>query len=287
MNQATTLFESHYFLRNHPLLDIVRYPEDFEVPFHSHEFIEYCYVAEGKGFHYIQNETFPVHKGMLFAIPVGASHVFRPSSPGGSEQPLIVYNCLFGKDMVEQLSRLLEEDIVVHLTKLANQNQSYFSVFDSDGAIERLLMAMYREKLVPGPGFASLMQAYLSQLVIAVYRLNNKDSAGAEPNVADFSIIIDYIENHLSLPITLSDLSVSSKWSGRHLQRLFQKHFGQPFGAYLRNARIQKSCELLRHTSYKISYIAELVGYRNSGAFNAVFKKVVGKSPAEFRKLNN
>lgn len=280
------MFQSHYFLPNEPLLDIVRYPEDFEVPFHCHDFIEYCYVAEGKGFHYIQNETFPVHKGLLFAIPVGASHVFRPSSPGEKNQRLIVYNCLFHKDMVKHLSSHLEEAIIGHLTKMTVQKQAYFSVFDSDGGIERLLMAMYREKLVPGPGYSSLMQAYLSQLVIAVYRLANSVHKETENHLSDFSHVIAYIDKHLHLPLTLHDLSIISKWSNRHLQRLFQKHFGQPFGAYLKQVRIQRSCELLQHSSYKVSHIAELVGYRNSAAFNAVFKKIVGLSPSQFRKLN-
>lgn len=286
MNRKSALFKSEFFLHNNLHLYINRYAEDFAVPFHSHEFIEYCYVAEGKGFHHIELETFPVHKGMLYVIPVGISHVFRPSSPHYYEEPLIVYNCLFDRHMTDILSLKIEDaSIIEHLSTLENKTQSYYTVFDRDGSIERLMSTLYREMSVPNIGTKTMLHALLSQLITVVYRLKIANNDKSTTDNADFAGIINFIEQHLSDSITLTDLSHYSKWSNRHLQRLFLKHFGQPFRSYLQNTRIQKSCELLRESTYKISMISQLVGYHNCGSFNAVFKKIVGKSPTEYRKL--
>ncbi|WP_337099930.1 AraC family transcriptional regulator [Paenibacillus sp. YIM B09110] len=286
MNRNSALFKSEFFLQNNLHLYINRYAEDFTVPFHSHEFIEYCYVAEGKGFHHIEHETFPVHKGMLYAIPIGVSHVFRPSTPQYSEEPLIVYNCLFDKQMIELLSSKIEDaSIIEHLATLENKTHSYFTVFDRDGSIERLMSTLYREMSVPSIGTKTMLHALLSQLITLVYRLKVATNEKSTTDNADFTGIINFIEQHLSESITLTDLSHYSKWSNRHLQRLFLKHFGQPFRSYLQNTRIQKSCELLRESSHKISVISQLVGYHDNGSFHAVFKKIVGKSPTEYRKL--
>lgn len=286
MNRKSALFKNDFFLQNNLHLNINRYAEDFSVPFHSHEFIEYCYVSEGKGFHHIELETFPVHKGMLYVIPVGISHVFRPSSPHNDDEPLIVYNCLFNRQMIDKLSIKIEDaSIIDHLATLDNKTQSYFTVYDRDGSIERLMSSLYREMSVQNIGSKTMLQSLLCQLITVVYRLKIANNDKSTTDTADFAGIIQFIEQHLSDPITLTDLSRYSKWSNRHLQRLFLKHFGQPFRSYLQNTRIQKSCQLLRESTYKISMISQLVGYHDSSSFNAVFKKIVGKSPTEYRKL--
>lgn len=287
MNHTTQLFKGEVFFQNNLHLWVNRYTEDFTVPFHAHDFIEYCYVAEGKGFHHIERETLPVSKGLLFAIPVGVSHVFRPTSPDSLGNPLIVYNCLFDAHMVNHLSVVLQDPpILEHLTELQNSTSSYFSVFDREGSIESLMQKLYREMSVPSIGSTTMLHTLLSQLVVTVYRHKYTEANKPDMQVAnDFDQVIQYLEQHLHEAVTLSDLARISKWSIRHLQRMFQQHTGQSFGSFVQNLRVQKSCELLRGSEHKISSIAELVGYRNIDSFNAVFKKIVGKAPTEYRKL--
>lgn len=287
MNQATQLFKGEFFLQNNLHLLVNRFNEDFVVPFHAHDFIEYCYVAEGKGFHHIENMAIPVSKGVLFAIPVGVSHVFRPTSPHSASNPLIVYNCLFDIHMINQLSIILQDHpIREHLTALTNNTSTYFSVYDRDGSIEHLMQMLFREMSVPIIGSTTMLHLLLSQLIVSVYRLKYAVADKPTTHVSDFSQVIRHLEQNLHESITLSDLSLISKWSIRHLQRLFQQHTGQSFGSHLQNLRVQKSCELLRSSEHKVITIAELVGYRDIDSFNAVFKKVVGQTPVSYRRLN-
>jgi AraC family L-rhamnose operon transcriptional activator RhaR len=286
VNKSVQLFKSESFVQNNLHLHVNRFVEDFNVPFHTHDFIEYCYVAEGKGFHHIESETFPVHKGQLFAIPVGVSHVFRPTSPNSTGDQLIVYNCLFDTQMIDHLSLLLHDSpIREHFSSLADGTSTYFSIIDSDNSFENIIMRLYREVSAPCMGSTTMLQTLLAQLVVAVYRQKFGEIDKPTTEAADFSRVLHYIENHLFESITLSDLASLSQWSSRHLQRMFMRHTGQSFGSYLQNCRIQRGCALLRDSDYKITVIAEQVGYRDIDSFNTIFKKIVGQTPSSYRKL--
>ncbi|WP_054940959.1 response regulator transcription factor [Paenibacillus ihuae] len=285
MQRKAELFTSDTFLQNQLHLLVNRATEDFAVPFHAHDFIEYCYVAEGRGFHHIEQDTFPVQKGMLFVIPVGVSHVFRPATTEAHGNRLIVYNCLFDGHMVDRLSVIVQEPrIREHLGRLGRSDSPYFSVFDDKGTIERLMLSLYREGSGYREGSATMLIALLSELIVTVYRtiIAPVDKSAAESS--DFTAVIHYLDNNLSGTLTLAGLAEMSKWSVRHLQRMFRTHTGQPFGSYLQNLRIQKSCELLRTSKQKVQLIAESVGYRDMDSFNTVFKKITGVTPRQYRK---
>ncbi|MCR8657012.1 AraC family transcriptional regulator [Paenibacillus endoradicis] len=286
MNRTTQLFKGEDYLQNNFHLYVNRCTEDFLVPFHSHDFFEFCYVAEGSGFHHIENEIFPVKKGMLFAIPIGTSHVFRPTSTESLKKPLIVYNCLFNENMINKLALVIQESpIKQYLMSLGSSDTSYFSVFDYDGLIEELMINLYREMSVPTVGSTTMLPILLTHLIVTVYRLKFGETDKSTKEVTDFDQVIQYVENNVHESITLTDLAAISRWSNRHLQRMFVKHTGQNFSSYLQNLRVNKSCEVLRSTSLKIAMVAELVGYHDIDSFNAVFKKIVGQTPTAYRRI--
>ena len=68
----------------------------------------------------------------------------------------------------------------------------------------------------------------------------------------------------------------------------FRKYFfqatGESPGEYRLNARLERGAELLAHTGHSIEEIAGLLGYRDSFAFSAQFKRKTGQCPRDFRK---
>ena len=53
---------------------------------------------------------------------------------------------------------------------------------------------------------------------------------------------------------------------------------------YLRRARIERSCELLRTTSLSIREVAEVVGFRGQGHFCTAFTRERGLTPSGYRR---
>ncbi|MEI0735438.1 AraC family ligand binding domain-containing protein [Paenibacillus sp. JTLBN-2024] len=80
-----------------------RIAESFETPQHGHDFVEINYVAEGRGFHYIGEDRVDAEKGDVFVLPVGTTHVFRPTAVSPKE-PIVIYNCVFHPRTIEKWS---------------------------------------------------------------------------------------------------------------------------------------------------------------------------------------
>ncbi|MEK4527371.1 AraC family transcriptional regulator [Paenibacillus sp. FSL H7-0942] len=285
MNSSVQLMKSEYFLHNHLQLFVNRCSEDFVLPFHAHDFIEYSYVAEGKGFHHIGEDVIPVTKGMLFVIPVGVPHVFRPVSTNVTEHPLIIYNCLFNAELIHTLTAIIQEkEIIQHLMDLEQNQVPYISVVDHNDRIEELMVKLYRESSVPGIGSSTMLYTLVSQLVLMTYRQLYQKDHDEEHHSTGFDYILHYIKEHVSNRIRMSDLVRVSGWSEKQIGRMFLRHTGQNFSGHLQHLRIQKSCELLKSSQHKVSLIAELVGYRDMDSFYAAFKKITGETPLAYRK---
>ena len=98
-------------------------------------------------------------------------------------------------------------------------------------------------------------------------------------------IACDYIGEHFSERITLQDVANQVYLSPQYFCELFKQEIGENFSDYLANFRIDISKKLLRNIQYKIKDINDMVGYKDSKSFTKLFKKRVGISPIEYRKL--
>jgi len=285
MEQVRQTLKEDWFFGDHLLLYVNRAIEDFTLPLHSHEFIELAYVAEGKGFHYIEDDVQRIHRGQLHVIPIGTSHVFRPTSMNAARDPLIVYNCIFTKTLIDRLIPLLiDEPIAAYIGGLKEETLPYHAVFDADAQIEKLFLSLYKEYSLPRSGSATYLNTLLLQLIVTIYRLHTETSGSVPSQPARFHQILSYLEQNYAEKLTLSHLTSRFQWSERHLQRLFKQHTGQSFNYYLQSLRIQKSCEQLRSTQLKISRIAGAVGYRDLNSFMALFRRMVGETPGAYRQ---
>ncbi|WP_186445877.1 AraC family transcriptional regulator [Paenibacillus cremeus] len=261
--------------------------EDFDLPLHSHDFIEFAYVAEGKGFHHMENQVETAKKGQLFIIPLGISHVFRPSSADAQKNPLVVYNCVFTPQALDQVAVLIDDPhITEQVNRLKGASLSPSSIMDATGAMEPLFVKLHQEYALTRTGSHTYLYALLLQLIVEAYRLQHElpTLSVSSEGAAHFSHVLHYVDRHYGDDLTLSDLAERCQWSERHLQRLFKQHTGQTFRSYLQNVRIHHSCHALRTTQHKISSIAISVGYKDIDSFIGVFKRIVGVSPQTYRR---
>ncbi len=74
--------------------------------------------------------------------------------------------------------------------------------------------------------------------------------------------------------------------SGR-FSTIFEKATGKTPKKYIEDKKIDKACELLIHTAMTVSSAALCSGFCDSLYFSRVFKKKLGMSPTEYRKLSS
>ena len=96
---------------------------------------------------------------------------------------------------------------------------------------------------------------------------------------------MQYIQAHLSEPLSLSDIAAQIDYSPSHLIRLFQKEFRRSPYEYLIAMRIDHAKYLLKTTALPIKVIAAEVGYQTESGFTNAFTEKIGISPRQFREL--
>lgn len=104
----------------------------------------------------------------------------------------------------------------------------------------------------------------------------------------DYSVYVkravQYIEIHLSQPISVDTLCRLNGISRTHFVHLFSKETGRTVKQYIAQARCECAAELLENSRLPVHEISSYVGYADNNYFAKVFKNVMGVSPQEYRK---
>lgn len=94
---------------------------------------------------------------------------------------------------------------------------------------------------------------------------------------------IGFLEAHLELNLTATEVAAAAGLSERTLQRRFAAEFGQSWGQTLKRVRMIRAVELLALRQMSVVQIALACGYSSTSAFNRNFKGYAGLTPTEFR----
>ena len=95
--------------------------------------------------------------------------------------------------------------------------------------------------------------------------------------------ILQTLEQHPADPRTLADWAAAVHTTERTLMRRFQRELGLGFLAWRQRLRVLKAMPLL-HSGTKVETLAQDLGYASSSAFIAMFKRLTGATPDEFRR---
>ena len=99
--------------------------------------------------------------------------------------------------------------------------------------------------------------------------------------------VIKEIERHYYMELTVDGLSGLVYITPQYLSRLFRRFLNCSTYEYLTSFRLSKAKELLiTDVRLEVQEIARMTGFSDTSHFIAVFKKIAGVTPLEFRKLN-
>lgn len=94
---------------------------------------------------------------------------------------------------------------------------------------------------------------------------------------------IQFIQSNYGEPLSLKGISDQVYLSPSYFSKLFKEETGMTFVEYLSFVRVQKAKGMLRLSSLPIDIIAHNTGFSNQSYFSTTFKKIVGKTPSEYR----
>ena len=101
------------------------------------------------------------------------------------------------------------------------------------------------------------------------------------------SDLLTWLENHLTNPLSLDNVSPKAGYSKWHLQRMFKEVTGHVMGSYIRARRLSKAAVALRLTNRPILDIALEYHFDSQQTFTRAFKKQFSQSPGRYRRSSD
>lgn len=244
--------------------------------------IHYC--KEGRIEQEIGNEFFYLMPGdcsvavqdksvKMFRLPLKHYHGISISLDlDETDNPLITFLDCCGCSPLEALKRICGDHLHAVL-RASNAAKCYFEA--SYGVDEQQRLAYLRVKL---PELFYLM------------RYSKTDTANYDRTMipraqVEFAkLVTDYISQNINDKITVKKLTLEFGVSDTYLQNVFRGVYGMPVISFIRVQKMQTAAQVLIHTTKSVDEIAEEFGYENESKFSAAFKKIMGDSPATYRR---
>jgi AraC-like DNA-binding protein/ligand-binding sensor protein len=93
-----------------------------------------------------------------------------------------------------------------------------------------------------------------------------------------------FIAEHQTEELSLDQVAKSVNTSKFYFCKMFKKATGINFTDYLSRVRTERAKNLLLNPNLRVSEIAYEVGFQSLTHFNRVFKRILGRSPTDYRE---
>jgi AraC family transcriptional regulator len=159
--------------------------------------------------------------------------------------------------------------------------------FVRDRFVEMLGASLREEFQVGTP---NLLYAESIATVLAVHLVRNYTGTGATSRALNATLspywlrkALDYVEDHLGSPLTLTELAAELRMSPHYFSELFRNTTGFSPHRYVTHRRIERAKQMLTDRRLKLGEIAAALGFATHSRFTEVFTRSVGTTPREFR----
>ena len=105
---------------------------------------------------------------------------------------------------------------------------------------------------------------------------------GSDPSQL-IAAVSNYIQHHLSEPITTEQIAASLYISRTHLSARFHKETGITLSDYILKEKTEEAKRLLRYTDKSLAAISAYLGFSSQSHFSRTFRKYAGITPGEYR----
>ena len=133
-------------------------------------------------------------------------------------------------------------------------------------------------------GYEDYSASLLNDILLLVDRQQHEQKKATGNVQEQIERAAAYFNENYNTPISIDDYAESLHISTNWFIHNFNQYAGMSPAQYILSLRMVNAQSLLERTTYNIKEISEIVGYENPLYFSRVFKKEIGKSPAQYRK---
>ncbi len=127
------------------------------------------------------------------------------------------------------------------------------------------------------------LENWMTNIMAGILEIRRSQDHGRREDV--ISRIKEYIKEHYTGEISLSELAGKFFLNPYYLSQMFRKKTGMTYQSYVTSLRVERAKELFGEKDYKVYEVCEMVGYSDTAYFSRVFERATGCKPSEYRKL--
>lgn len=253
---------------------------------HTHEFAELVIVTGGSGLHVSGSDSWKLGAGDVFVISGSREHEYRDL------EDLRLVNILYQPRQLNM--RLLDLPSVAGYHALFTLEPSRSMRLVSRerlrlggrdlARVAELVDRLEEELRSREPGFGFMATASFMQIIGLLSRCYGGSPSPDHRATLRIGEALSYLERTIHEDVHLDELARIAHMSRRSFLRVFQSATGTSPLAWRINQRIQRACQMLRHTDKRITEIAFEVGFNDSNYFTRQFRQITGQSPREYRQ---
>jgi AraC family transcriptional regulator of arabinose operon len=231
------------------------------------------YCTDGQGWLQLAKDRIIIQAGEVFAITPGTPHSYGADT----ENPWTIYWFHFSGTQCYDVVRAIMEE-------RGNGSQAVRLPYSDDriALFDQMFDTFLKGYSTSNLLFANLTIPYFLSSFILPENFQKEIVSSGTTTPTNRAIL--YMQNNLSSSITLDNIAKSVNLSTSFFSRKFRQDTGYAPIEYFNHLRIQRACQLLHFSNFRINEVASQLGIDDPFYFSRLFKKQMGVSPAEYRK---
>jgi AraC family transcriptional regulator len=240
-------------------------PPSMTVPRHFHECATVLFTIRGFGSDCIAGRVQECHPSSLLIRPAEESHTHH-----------------YGQKGIHGL-------VIEIRPERAAEIRSFSTILDCVGnfkepLLSELGMRLYAETRIMDSASALAIEGLVLELLAWAARRNSERTTSPTQPLW-LRRAREYIQQSFTEPLRLSQVAKMVGVHPAHLAEVFRRHFGCTVGQYIRQLRLDYAARQVMLSDKSLAEISATAGFYDQSHFTKLFKRRIGRSPAEMRAL--
>lgn len=281
------VFEQIFFSNSRSLKIYELDVDYFNAPLHFHPEVEIVLILESFGKRFVGESVELFKKGDLVMIGPNIPHVWLNDKLFTDRNKKLKAHALVVQFNLNIFGNLLNNCYEFnHVSSIIKESNYGIVINDSvKKVVSKSLLNIEKQKGVQRITKLIELLEFISES--RQYRLLNKgltENKSFIEETQNFTALNQYLLDNYTREIKITVTADLMKMSVTSFCRFFKKTARVSFTQYINQLRIDYACKLLIDNTYSISQICFEVGFNNLSYFNRTFKKIMNKTPKEYRK---
>ncbi len=257
---------------------------------HYHQEYELSFITEGSGRRIVGDSIEEFHPGDLIFIGPRIPHVWFPEETHRQQHSGRTFESvymLFNQDILPEAICVLPEFRNIRKAALYSE-RGIRIVGDTLNEVSSIMLQLpYMNRIKRLMMFYEIMDLIGQSDSFSFLASADYIKTRFEPTNTRVTRIHEFLMKNYQGDIDLKEIAEVAHMAPASVCRFFKNSTGLTIFEYLNKIKINYACQLLLNTDKNILDISYDCGFNNLSHFNKQFRKFMGATPSQFRKLRD